>query len=82
MIKTVLPELAAGGVGSMRFATVLTECQVRTGFSIGGGGDRGILLGVALAASCKSAVVVFTVRAYTDRADHVRGVAVIHIMTP
>jgi len=67
----------------MRFAAILIECQVGTGFSIGGRGNRRILLGVALAASHKSVVVVvFTVRAHADRADHAREIAVIHVVNP
>jgi len=82
MVKAMLPELAMRGVSSMRFAAILTNCQVGAGFSIGGGGNRGDLLGVALAASCKSAVVIFVVWAITDGADHVGGVAVVHVVTP
>ena len=41
MIKMMLPELAARRVSGMRFAAILTECQVGAGFSIGGrGGQR------------------------------------------
>jgi len=42
---------------------------------------RRFLFGVALAASCKSVVVIFTVWAITDRADHMREIAVVHVMT-
>jgi len=55
---------------------------VGTGFFIGGRGNRGILLGVALAASHKSMVVVFTVRAHADGADYTREIAVICVVTP
>jgi len=78
----MLPELATRGVSGMRFAAILTKCQVGTRFSISGGGNRGDLLGVALAASCKSTVVIFAVWAITDGADHAGGVAVVHVVTP
>jgi len=82
MVKMMLPELAAREVSGMRFAAILTECQVETGFSIGSRENRGDLLEVALAASCKSAVVIFMMWAITDGADHARGVAVICVVTP
>jgi len=81
-VKMMLPELAARGVSSIRFAAILTECQVGTGFSIGSRGNRGNLLGVALAASYKSVVVIFVVWAVTDGADHAEGVAVVCFVTP
>jgi len=55
---------------------------VGTEFSISSRGKRGDLLGVALAASCKSAVVIFMVWVITDGADHIRGAAVVCIVTP
>jgi len=82
MVKTMLPELATRGVSGMRFAAILTKCQVETRFSIGGGGNRGDLLGVALAASCKSIVVIFVMWAITDGADHAGGVTVVRVVIP
>jgi len=81
-VKAMLPELAMRGVSSMRFAAILTTCQVGTGFSISSGGNRGDLLGVAFAASCKSTMVIFTVWVITDEADHAGGVAVVRVVTP
>jgi len=40
MVKSMLPELTARGVSSMRFAAILAECQVGTWFSIGGKGGQ------------------------------------------
>ena len=80
-LETVLPELAARGVSSMGFAAILTKSRVGAGFSIGSRGNREVLFGVAFAAGCKSAVVIFTVWAITDRADHTRGIAVVCVMT-
>jgi len=56
-VKTMLPKLAVRGVSGMGFAAILTKCQVGTGVSIGSRRDWGDLLGVALAASRKSAIV-------------------------
>jgi len=81
-VKAMLPELATRRVSGMGFAAILTNCQVGTGFSIGGGGNRRDLLEVALAASCKSVVVIFMVWAITDGADHAGGVAVVRVVTP
>ena len=53
-----------------------------TRFSISGGRNRGDLLGVALAASCESTIVIFAVWAITDGADHTEGVAVVRVVTP
>jgi len=66
----------------MGFAAILTKCQVGAEFSISGRGNRGVLFEVTLVASHKSVVVISMVWAITDRADHARGIAVVHVMTP
>ena len=81
-VETVLPELAVGRVGSMRFATVLADSNVRAGSIIGGGRDRGNLFGVAFAACCKSTVVYFAVRALAYGAKNASRVAIVRVMTP
>jgi len=68
------------GVGGMEFAAILAKCQMGTGFSISGRGNRGDLLRVALAAGSKSSMVFFTVWAHANRADHASRVAVVHVV--
>jgi len=45
----------------MEFAAILTKSRVGAGFFISSRRDRGVLFGVALAAGCKSTVVIFIV---------------------
>jgi len=79
-IETVLPKLAARGVGGMGFAAIFAKCQMGTGLSISGRRNRGNLLRVALAAGSKSSMVFFAVWAHANRANHANRVAVVCVV--
>jgi len=66
----------------MGFATILAKCQIGTGLSISGRGNRGDLLRVALAAGRKSSMVFFMVWAHANRANHMSRVAVVRVVAP
>ena len=81
-IETMLPKLAVQGVHSMRFAAVSAEERVKTGCTIRCGKNRGVCIRSTLATEDKGSVIIFTVRAGTERAVHVRRVAEVRVMTP
>ena len=78
----MLPGLAAGGGSGVFFAAVLTEGSMGTRVTICGRGDWWGCLGIALAAACKLAMVFFTMRPSTDRAESMEGVAEVGVVAP
>ena len=82
MIKTVLPELTAMGVGSMRFTAVKTISSMRAQFPICSRWHRWHMVRLILTAGCKGMMIIFAVRTHTDRAHHAEGAAVVEDVTP
>ena len=82
VIKTVLPELAATGVGGVWFTTVKTVCGMRAWFPICGRWHRQHIIRLTLAASHKGIMIIFAVRTHTDRTHHTEGAAVVEVVTP
>ena len=66
----------------MRFAAVSAERQVGAGHANRCRGNRGVCMRSTLAAEGKGSVVVFTMRAGTERAVHARRVAEVRVVTP
>lgn len=64
----------------MRFAAVLTESGVGAWSAVRGRGGMGLAFKVARITEC--AVVLFTMRARTNRADDARIIAVVGVVTP
>ena len=81
-IETVLPELAAWRVRGMRLAAVSAEGQVGTGRTNCCGRNRGVCMRSTLAAEGKGSVVIFTVRASTQRTVHMERVAEVRVVSP
>ena len=81
-VEMVLPELAAWRVCGMRLAAVSAEEWVGTGCTICCRRNWRVWVRSTLAAEGKGLVVIFMVRASTERTIHAKGVAEVHVMTP
>ena len=81
-IEMVLPELAASRVHGMGFAAVSAEGWVGVGHTIRCRENRGVCMRSTLATEGKGSVVIFAVRASTQRAVHAERVAEVCVMSP